>query len=247
MIDLHTHILPGLDDGVRSLEEAVELAREAVAGGIAALVATPHVRDDYPTAAAEMERVLAALRARLVDEGVPLRVLPGGEIALDRLAELSADELRRFGLGGNPSYLLVETPYFGLPLDLEDRLFRLRASGITPLLAHPERNEDFQQDIDRVARLVRSGTLVQVTAASLDGRAGKRARETAKELVAAGLAHVVASDAHSPSVRRGGLAGVAAEVGDEQLARWLTTELPAAIVSGDPLPPRPVRRRRFWR
>jgi protein-tyrosine phosphatase len=246
VIDLHSHILPGLDDGVTTFQQSLSLAREAAAGGIVAIAATPHVRDDFPTTADAMERALAQVRARLEEADVDVRVLPGGEIALDWLDRLPRDELQRFGLGGNANYLLVETPYYGLPLTLEDSLFRLRADGITPVLAHPERNGEVQADLGRIARLVDTGVLVQVTADSLDGRAGKRARSAARRLLSSGLAHLVASDAHAPTVRRGGLDGVAREVGDADLARWLTTDVPTAIVAGRPLPARP-RRTRFIR
>ena len=250
MLDLHSHVLPGLDDGARNLGESLELTREAAAGGIEAIAATPHVRDDYPTTAEAMERALAEVRAAVAEAGVPIRVLAGGEIALSRLGRLSLQELRRFGLGGNPAYLLVETPYFGLPPGLEERLFRLHSNDITPVLAHPERNEELRADLERLAGLVRAGALVQVTAASLDGRSGKSTQAAAKELIAKGLAHLVASDAHGPDVRYGGLESVADEVRNHELASWLTDGVPRAIVAGTPLPPRPEQRRsrfRLWR
>jgi protein-tyrosine phosphatase len=243
LIDLHSHILPGLDDGVRSVEESVELARDFAARGTTAIAGTPHVREDWPTTADAMELALAEVQAAVAAAGVPIRILPGGELALGEL-DRDLDELRRFGLGGNPAYLLVETPYYGWPLDLEHRLFRLRASGFTPVLAHPERNGEVQDDPRRVEGLVASGVLVQITAASLDGRAGRRAQTMGLQLVEEGLAHLVASDAHAPSVRQGGLDGVAAALGDAELARWLTTDVPAAIVDGSELPPRPERTRR---
>jgi protein-tyrosine phosphatase len=241
VIDLHSHILPGLDDGMRPVADSVELAREAAAGGIEAIAGTPHVREDWGVTADAMERALAEVQAAVEAAGVPIRVLPGGEVALEELTRREPAELRRFGLGGNPAYLLVETPYRGWPLDVEERLFRLRADGVTPLLAHPERNAEVQADPERVARLVRSGTLVQITAASLDGRSSKRARACAFQLIEDGLAHVVASDAHAPDVRRAGLDGVATALGDEALARWLTHDVPAAIVGGGDLPARPQR------
>jgi protein-tyrosine phosphatase len=243
LIDLHSHILPGLDDGMRTVEESVELARDAAAAGTEAIAGTPHVRREWPTTPAAMERALAEVQAAVEAAGVPIRILPGGELALEEL-DRDLAELRRFGLGGNPDYLLVETPYYGWPLDIEHRLFQLRAAGITPLLAHPERNAEVQADPQKVAALVQSGTLVQITAASLDGRAGRRAQAMGLQLIDAGLAHVVASDAHAPDVRKGGLDGVAAAVGDADLARWLTHDVPAAIVAGTELPPRPERTRR---
>ena len=247
MIDLHSHILPGLDDGVGTTVESVELARVAAADGVEAIAATPHVREDYPTSADAMEAALAEVRAALAAAGVEIRVLPGGELALPELARLDLRELRRFGLGGNPDYLLVETPYHGWPLDIEDLFFRLHAAGVTPVLAHPERNADVQSNLERVRRLVRAGTLVQVTASSLDGRGGRRARETALRLVREGLVHLVASDAHSPEVRAAGLGAAVRALADEPLARWLTHDVPAAIVAGAELPPRPeaAPRRRF--
>ena len=241
MIDLHSHILHGIDDGARSLEDSLEIARSAVSDGITVIAATPHVRDDWPTAADVMEHRVAELRASLEREEIPLDVRPGGEIAVDWLARLSPEDLRRFGLGGNPRYLLVETPYYGWPLGLADSLFALRASGITPVLAHPERNAEVQASPARLVRLVDSGVLVQVTAASVDGRIGARARACGLELIRRGLAHLLASDAHHASVRAVGMAEAAEAVGDRALASWLTWGVPAAIVGDMPIPPRPDR------
>lgn len=244
MIDLHSHILPGLDDGPETLEGSLELARAAVADGIEAIAATPHVRDDYPTTPDEMEAAVERLRAALRDESIPLEVLPGGELDIDRLS-LPTEELRRFGLGGSRTHLLVETPYAGWPLDLAERLFRLRALGFSPVLAHPERNSEVQADPERrLGPIVEAGTLVQLTAASVDGRIGRRARAASERLLDRGLAHLIASDAHTPAIREVGLSAAADAVGDEPLARWLTEDVPAAIVAGAPAPPRPARRRR---
>ncbi|MEP6976772.1 MAG: CpsB/CapC family capsule biosynthesis tyrosine phosphatase [Thermoleophilia bacterium] len=244
MIDLHTHILPGLDDGARTLEESVAMARAAVADGIRIAAATPHVRDDYPTSPSEMERGVAQLREALAVEGVPLEVRTGGEIALDRLGLLGPDELTSFALAGNPAYLLLEFPYYGWPLELETRVFELRARGITAVIAHPERNAEVQAAPERLRRLVEQEALVQLTAASIDGRLGRSTRRTALRLLELGLAHLVASDAHAPEVRAVGMKAAAAAIGDAELARWLTTDVPAAIVDGEELPERRAQRRR---
>lgn len=246
MIDLHSHILPGVDDGARTLDEAVDIARAAVEDGIRAIAATPHVREDYPTPPDLMERRVGQVREAVSEAGVPLEVHTGGELALDFLGHLTVDDLHRFGLGGNPGYLLVEFPYFGWPLDLADQLFRLQIVGITPVLAHPERNADVQGAPDRLAGLVESGTLVQVTAASLDGRLGRWPREAGLKLIQLGLAHLIASDAHHPGIRAIGMAAAAEAVGDEALARWLTEAVPQAIVEDSPIPERPERGRRRW-
>ena len=243
MIDLHSHVLPGLDDGARSLEEAVAICDAAAADGTEVLAATPHVREDYPTTADEMEEALARVRDAVGDE---IRLVPGGELALDELAR-PAEELRRFALGGSPRYLLVEMPYVGWPLDLADRLFRLQAAaGLMPVLAHPERNRDVQARPALLEPLVAAGVVVQLTAASVDGRLDRRARACAETLLELGLAHLIASDAHAPTLRAVGLSSSAQAVGDAALARWLTVDVPGAILDGGELPERPARRRRGW-
>jgi protein-tyrosine phosphatase len=244
LIDLHSHILRGIDDGARTLEDSFEIARAAVSDGITVIAGTPHVRDDWPTDAGVMENRVSELRAELEQAGIPLDVCGGGEIAMDWLARLPVEELRRFGLAGNPNYLLVETPYYGWPLGLPDALFSLRASGITPVLAHPERNADVQLRPETLVPLVQSGVLIQVTAASVDGRIGRRAQECGLRLVQRGLVHMLASDAHHASVRAVGMAEAAQAVGGGPLAEWLTREVPAAIVGDTQVPPRPEGRAR---
>jgi protein-tyrosine phosphatase len=244
VIDLHSHILPGLDDGAVDLDDALEIARAAVADGITAIAATPHVREDYPTTADAMEGGVRQLRAALEGDGIELELLPGGEVSLEQLDRLSRDELRRFGLGGNPKYLLIETPYWDWPLPFGEIGARLRSFGMTAVIAHPERNAAIQADLAKVAGLVDTGALIQVTAASLDGRLGSRTRACAHKLVDAGLVHMVGSDAHTAGLREVGLSGACDVIGDLSLARWLTESVPAAIVRDEPLPPRPTPMRR---
>ena len=244
MIDLHSHILPGLDDGARTLDDAIEIARAALADGITAIAATPHVREDYPTTADAMEIGVKQLRAAFERERIDLELLPGGEVSLEQLDRLSHDELRRFGLAGNPSYLLLETPYLDWPLPFGEIVSRLRSQGVTAVIAHPERNSAVQADLEKVAGLVRAGALIQVTAASLDGRLGSRPRACARKLVDAGLVHMVGSDAHAGGIREVGLSGAYHAIANPSLADWLMEEVPAAIVLGEELPPRPVALRR---
>jgi protein-tyrosine phosphatase len=247
MIDLHAHILPGLDDGTRTIEEARALARRASAEGVTAVAATPHVRADYPTRAEQMEERVAELRRDFAEHGIPLELLHGGEVDLSFGGTLSSQELRRFTLAQNGRHLLVEFPYRGWPADLSESLVELVELGIVPVLAHPERNAEVQAAPGRLADLVRLGALVQITAASIDGRLGRSSRETALRLLELRLAHVLASDAHTPEIRAAGLAAAAGAVGDSGLARYLTEDAPAAIVAGEPVedPPALPRRRRF--
>jgi protein-tyrosine phosphatase len=247
VIDLHSHILPGLDDGSRTVEDARALARRAAEDGVTAIAATPHVRSDYPTRPEEMERGVARLREDFVEQGIQVDVLHGGELDLGELGSLDDDALRRFSLARSQRYLLLEFPYSGWPSGLEETVYGLGLRGFVGVLAHPERNREVQSSPARLQEAVRLGALVQLTAASLDGRIGRSSQGAARKLLQLGLAHVLASDAHTPEVREAGLAAAAERVEDEALARFLTVEAPGAIVAGEtvPPPPRAARRRRY--
>ena len=239
LVDLHSHVLPGVDDGARDVADSVEIARSVAADGCALLAATPHVRHDYPTTAETMRELVGVVQAAVDDAGIELDVRPGGEVALDMIDKLGPDDLKAFGLAGNPDYLLVETPYSGWPLGIAQTFFELKLAGITAVLAHPERNPDVQENPDLVRAVVEGGSLVQVTANSLDGRASKRTRSVACELIRRGHVHLVASDAHSAGVRGAGTAAALTSLNDAALAAWLGRDVPRAIADRQSLPPRP--------
>ena len=248
MIDLHAHVLPGLDDGARTLDESLRMLALARRDGITAVAATPHVRHDFPTRPEQMEEGVASLRAALDARGIELTLLPGGELDYEELGRRTVDELSRFALAGNARYLLVEFPYAGWPLRLPAEVERLLEAGIVPVLAHPERNSAVAERPTALAAMVEAGALVQVTASSVTGAFGKRVRAVARRLLDAGLAHLVATDAHTPELGRASLAAAAEAVSDPALARWLVRDVPAAIVSDTPLPRRPVSAARArWR
>ncbi|HEY2073004.1 MAG TPA: CpsB/CapC family capsule biosynthesis tyrosine phosphatase, partial [Gaiellaceae bacterium] len=119
MIDLHSHVLPGIDDGVRTIDASLELLRAAAADGITKIAATPHVREDYPTTPRDMERRLAEVCGAAREAAIPVEILPGGELDLLFAARLDDGDLHRFGLGGNQTLLLLEFPYLGWPFQLE--------------------------------------------------------------------------------------------------------------------------------
>jgi protein-tyrosine phosphatase len=244
VIDLHTHILPGIDDGARTIEDSRELALRSAAEGITTIAATPHVRSDYPTTAEQMEAAVSTLRADFSERGIGVELIHGGEIDLDTLGSLTEDQLRRFSIAQTGRYVLLESPYHGWPLDLQRRLFDLALRGFTPILAHPERNAEIQGNPRRLAPHVERGLVVQLTAASLEGRIGRKSKEAATQLVEAGLAHMIASDAHTPDVRESGLAAAAGSLKDPGLATFMTEDVPAAVVNGEPIPDRPRGRRR---
>jgi protein-tyrosine phosphatase len=232
VIDLHSHILPGLDDGVATIDEAVELARAAAAEGITAIAATPHVREDYPTTPEQMEAGVAELRVAVGRAGIPIEILHGGELELARIRELSRAELGRFTIAQNGAYVLVEFPYRGWPFRLEATVRSLVDDGLTPILAHPERSPIVQDDPARLGVAVEAGALVQCTAASVLGQLGAAARAAAADLLDLGLVDMLASDDHGPRLFRGSLRAAADALGGGERALRLTRETPAAVAAG---------------
>lgn len=244
MIDLHCHLLPGLDDGPATLDDSLAIGRAARAAGVTTIVATPHVREDFPFDPGRIPGLVAEVNAALDAEGVGVRALAGGELALTKTPEMADEEVQRVTLGGGP-YVLVESPYVAMTDLLDQELFNLQVRGFRPLLAHPERSPTFIGDVDRLAGLVERGILCSLTAGSLAGRFGRTVQRASVAMLSAGLVHNVASDAHAATGRGPGLLwgfealeehlpGIAAQ------APWYTQEAPAAILAGEPLPQRPT-------
>jgi protein-tyrosine phosphatase len=247
LVDLHCHLLPDLDDGPATLDESVGLAAELAAGGVGTVVCTPHFRGDHPRVVPRNLRPLCDhLGEAIGHAGIELEVLPGAEVDLHRGIEATDAELHLASLGQRGTHLLVETPYSRLTSLFEEQLFELQVRGYTLLLAHPERNGAFQQRPQRLEALVRRGVLVQVTADALARPPAKsRSGRTARALLEAGLAHVISSDAHGPAFTRRTLADglhAAREVAGGR-ADWMVTDVPAAILAGEPIPPPPPARR----
>jgi protein-tyrosine phosphatase len=236
MIDLHAHILPGLDDGPSSLEESIAMARVALAGGTRALATTTHVDNHFALSPADLGAARAALTKRLAETGIELELLAGGEIAPARLADLDDEALRGLTLGGGP-YVLLECPLTPGNAGLDFMVADLQRRGFGVVLGHPERSPALLRDPARLAALTERGALAQVTTGSLIGAFGGVVQRAAISMLEQGLVHVLASDAHDavrrpPDLRTGDV------LDDAQLA-WMTVEAPAAIVAGRPLPERP--------
>jgi protein-tyrosine phosphatase len=246
VIDLHTHVLPAIDDGPADMAGSVAVAEVAAHGGIRTLVATPHLRADHPgVRPRELAGRVADLGRRLHEHGLPVEVLSGAEVDLDAAAALSDEELALATLAANGRDLLVETPYGPLPEDFAARLLALAGRGFRLTLAHPERNPTFQSDPARVGTLVEQGLLVQLTARSVAGRRTPAAA-TARTLLGHGWAHVLASDAHAVDRRPPDLGSALRHAGDalpdlRAELHWMVTDAPRAILEGRPLPARPPR------
>jgi protein-tyrosine phosphatase len=253
MIDLHAHILPALDDGPVSMEEALAMGRLAEADGVRTVVATPHSGDWQPAlSAAALRSRVAQLQAALDREGVAVSVVMGMEVHLDPDTAWRAVQGSALCLG-ETKYLLVELPLHEYPTYTEQVLFELQARGFRPILAHPERNAVLAREPALLVPLVERGILAQVTAGSLAGRFGRHVLAAAELMLEHRLVHIIASDAHgfgsrSP-VMSVGVAAATVLVGAERAWAMVTT-VPAAILAGQAIvaePPLPLSaRRRSW-
>jgi protein-tyrosine phosphatase len=239
MIDLHSHVLPGIDDGPETIEGSLELARAAATLGTRVLVATPHVSWSYPNDADMIAPLVEDLNARLEEEGVELEVQGGAEIAMTRLVDIPSGELSRLHLGDGP-WLLIEPPFAPTVTGLEALISDLQRRGHRILIAHPERCQAFHRDPGMLRELVSQGILTSITAGSLVGSFGSEVRRFAMMMAREGLLHNVASDTHDTVRRPPGIASELHQTGLEPLKDWLTEEVPAAILSGVEIPPRPA-------
>ena len=239
MIDLHCHVLPGIDDGPGTIDGSLALARASARAGISTLVATPHVDAKYGNTADRIAEGVAVVNARLQAEGIAVEVLPGAEIAATHLPELAPSELARLGLGGSRA-LLIEFPFSPVVQGLPEALAELQRSGHRVVLAHPERCPAFHRDRRTLRALADDGVLMSVTAGSLIGRFGNTVRRVALELARAGLIHNVTSDAHDEVRRRPGLREELRRAKLGELTEWLTEQVPAAVLADEPLPGRPA-------
>lgn len=251
MIDLHSHVLPGIDDGPETIEGSLALARAAASAGTQTLLATPHVSWRYPNDAGTIAPLVDDLNIRLAAEGTPLQILPGAEIAMTRAGEIEPEELARLRLGGGP-WLLIECPFTPVATGMDALVLDLQRRGHRVLLAHPERCPAFHRNRNALEAMVRGGALTSITAGSLVGRFGGEVKRFALELIREELVHNVASDAHDATRRRPGMAAELSEAGLDSLSEWLTQQVPAAILAGEELPPRPpvslpLRRASRWR
>ena len=245
MIDLHSHVLPGLDDGPVGEEGALALARLAAQLGTETIVATPHIRDDHPFPIAQIDERARALRSALSEAQIDLEIETGEEVAISKASELTTEALAGLCLGSG-NYVLVESPYTFAPQLLEKVLFDLQSRGFRPILAHPERSPSFLSDLPRLERIVEHGVLCSVTALSMAGGFGETVRQFTVRLFSEGLVHDVASDAHDgqrrPPDLLEGFASLDQELpGLAEQAPFFTREAPLAVLLGQelPLPPDP--------
>ncbi len=252
MVDVHCHLLPGLDDGPETLEESLQMAEMAIADGTTHVIATPHASSRYPFSPEAVAEAAGRLRQAL---GERLHLATGCDFHLspENLHELF-QQPRQFTLNGG-SYLLLELSDFAIPPGFEDTLYRLQQLGLRPILTHPERNPLLRKATARLDDWIGRGCLVQITAGALLGRFGPEAERAAVEWVRSGRVHLVASDAHNTTRRPPGLRQAylqLARLAGEAVARALVADNPLAVYENRPLPylPEPAappQRRRLLR
>lgn len=239
MIDIHTHILPGVDDGLQDIGDALLMAEDAAAQGVTTMVATPHLywAGRQELGALRIRHEVADLNALMQAKGVPIEILPGCEVPLtaDLLERLQRGEWMSLGDGGRT--VLVESPWEAWPSFGKVVIQSLLDAGWSVVLAHPERYDYFQRHLFLLEELVQMGVHLQVTTGSLiPGRASPAAARCAYELMERRLVSVVASDCHGVTHRRCDL-GEAAELlrraYGQHVARMLTTEAPRALLRAE--------------
>jgi protein-tyrosine phosphatase len=237
MIDIHSHILPGLDDGSKSWDMTLKMCHLAIQDGITHIVATPHANDTYVYSPHRVRELVTELGNTIGDQ-LTLSVGCDFHLSFENIEDAISHP--QYYTIASKQYLLVELSDYGIPPKVNDALSRLHAAGMVPIITHPERNAILQRRPERVLGWVQEGCLVQVTASAITGFWGDTARRIAMWLLENDAVHVLASDAHDHEHRKPILSEARDAVSKRfgaDLARALVQDNPEAISSGQPLPP----------
>jgi len=246
MIDIHSHILPGLDDGPQTMEESIRMCRIAYQDGIRTIVATPHTLNGvYQNGRSVILSKVDELNDALNNSELPLKILPGSDVHLCETTLQQVEQGEAVTIGDGGKYIMIEFPSQAIPYQAERILFQLLGRGLIPIISHPERNLDIGRRPERYDEIIKMGCFGQVTAMSLTGEFGPKVRQWAEKLLKRWLVHFIASDAHSgngrPPILSAAVKAAAKIVGKEE-AEKMVTEYPKAILEGrrpnipDPLP-----------
>jgi protein-tyrosine phosphatase len=245
LIDLHSHLLPGIDDGAKDLATSLAMARVAAADGITTIACTPHILPGvYNNSGPAIRRAVAQLAESIAKAKIPITLVTGADVHIVPDLDVQLRDGRALTLN-NSRYLLLEPPHHVLPPRLEDLIFGLQATGYVPILTHPERLSWVEGHYDLIRRLVSSSVLMQITAGSVMGRFGRGPRYWAERMLDEGLCHLLATDAHNTEQRAPRMAEardvVAQRLGDDEAIN-LVLRRPQGIlnnISPAELPPLP--------
>ncbi len=235
MIDIHHHLLYGLDDGSPDLEKSLAMAEMAIDDGITHVVCTPHANSEYEFRPEENAARLAMLREKLGDR-LTLGLGCDFHLSYDNIED-ALSHPQKYTINGK-QYLLVEFPDFGIPQNISASLYEMSVAGMVPIITHPERNLTLMQKTEKIAEWIGMGCMVQVTAGSLLGNFGKGPQRVARQLLDQQRVHVIATDAHNvtsrPPVMSDAYEFLQSEYGADD-ARRLCIQNPLAIFLGEPL------------
>lgn len=202
MIDIHCHILPGVDDGAKNLTESLEMARQAINEGIDTIIATPHhLNGKYVNRKVEIINRVQKLNKVINNEGIDLMILPGQENRIfgKILEEYEKGEI--LTLSGDSTYIFIEFPTRYVPRYAKQLLYDIQLHGLVPIIVHPERNVQLMEHPNQLYDFVKNGAATQITASSLTGHFGKKIKKFTEQLIEANLTHFIASDAHNTTTR----------------------------------------------
>ncbi|TKH02927.1 tyrosine protein phosphatase [Peribacillus simplex] len=202
MIDLHCHIIPGVDDGSMDMQVSISMAKKAVEAGITHLFATPHhLNERYVNVKDDIIDRVFELNECLQQENIPLSVHPGQELRIHRELFVSLEKGEVLTLDNTDKYLLLELPSGHVPTYTQELIYELLLKGITPIIVHPERNKELKENQNLLFKLVQEGALTQITSGSIIGLFGKNVKSFSKKIIEHNLAHFIATDAHNMSSR----------------------------------------------
>ncbi|MEY8764367.1 MULTISPECIES: tyrosine-protein phosphatase [Clostridium] len=205
MVDIHSHILPGIDDGSKSMEQTVKMLKLTEADGVKTIAATSHFyRGYYENSCSDIKKLVEKVKAEAERENINVDIVPGQEVMLDRYS-LEYYKSGRIGCIGNTDYMLVEFPMIDMPEDAMDIIYELQIRGVHPILAHPERYRYIIGNPSKINEFLNEGCLLQVNTGSIKGIFGKKVKNTARILIKSGISSFIASDAHSMGGRRPGI------------------------------------------
>ena len=197
MIDIHSHIIPAIDDGARSEEESLLMLQAAISDGIHTIVATPHYNYKFNNEKSNILAEVEKLKQLIKTNNLEINILPGQEVRIygELLADYEAGKL--LTIADNSRYMLVEFPFQHIPRYAENLLYNVELYGIKPIIAHPERNQEILKNPEKLYDLIAKGALTQLTSSSLTGYFGKEIQKFSHQMIKANLAHTIASDAHN--------------------------------------------------